>query len=476
MNKRIQSSVRCGLFVLILFQANAVRLQSQTSPVRSRRIAVFGSSVANGTGDEFGKEGYTGLLRELLAPRGWEVLNQSRGGDTTKTMAPRFAPDGAPVPNTRYLLPVNPGYVVIGLSLANEGVSEAKTKEEKDAVFKQYADGIQGFINRSRQNNIVPIVGLVYPRMVYTPVDYEYVRRMNLLQNSWDVPSVNFLGATDDGTGRYTPGFDFDDKHPNASGHREFFYAFVPTLFEALEKGKPTPSRPLTYKSFARVTQGNAPLAFAPDDTMHSFAASFEVRAQSDGTIATVTGSKLAAKSETKKGGQRGQVEFESITLTPDVPFTASIGIQGGYWTYRPAGAPPVRSSVRGDSEWHHISLSHYAARGETLFYVDGNLAGKVAERLQPNKFVLGGPGSAGDASPKQSDYKEFFLFRSALNSDEVRALKDGKLVQSSLEIYAPLTDAQFREGASVENRAQSMSALKVGSAHITHMTDASRR
>src|SRR5262245_4480012 len=346
MTKRVRLIATCGLFVLF-FQTALFDIHSQTAQ-RPRRVAVFGSSVANGTGDEFGKEGYTGLLRALLAPRGWEVLNQSRGGDTTKTMDPRFAPEGAPAPNVRYLLPVNPGYVVIGLSLANEGIWEAKTKDEKEAVFKQYADGIQGFISRSRQNNIVPVVALVYPRMVYTPVEYEYVRKMNLLQNSWDVPTVNFLGATDDGTGRYATGFDFDDKHPNASGHREFFYAFVPTLFEALEKGKPTPSRP-SDRSFARVSQGTMPLSFTPEDTMHPFALSFSVRAQGDGTVAAIGGSKLSAKSETKKGGQRGQTEFESITLSADQPFSAAIAIQGGYWTYASAGAPPIRSGIRAD-------------------------------------------------------------------------------------------------------------------------------
>src|SRR5437773_7457592 len=131
------------LCLLILVLAAFVQAQSQVSAKRPRRIAVFGSSVANGTGDEFNKEGYTGLLREMLAPRGWEVLNQSRPGDNTKTMAPRFAPEGAPAPNVRYLLPVNPGYVVIGLSFGNEGLFEANTTEEKDAVFKQYADGIK---------------------------------------------------------------------------------------------------------------------------------------------------------------------------------------------------------------------------------------------------------------------------------------------------------------------------------------------
>ena len=107
--------------------------------------------MANGTGDELAKEGYTGRLRELLAPRGWEVLNQSRGGDNTIRMAPRFAPAGAPEPNVRYLLPVNPAYVLLGLSLGNEGIRDAATRADKDAIFDQFAKGMRGFVDRSRR-------------------------------------------------------------------------------------------------------------------------------------------------------------------------------------------------------------------------------------------------------------------------------------------------------------------------------------
>src|SRR5262249_8065079 len=158
---------------------------------------------------------------------------------------------------------------------------------------------------------------------------YEYVRRMNLLQNSWDVPSVNLLGALDDGTGRYTIGFDFDDKHPNAAGHHEFLYAFVPSLFDALEKGKPTPSKSKA-KGFARVDDGEA-LVFTADETMHSFSLSFMARSQRDGAVASISGSTLTSKNETKKSGQR---EFESTTLTPDGQFNNLIGIRQGVWTY----------------------------------------------------------------------------------------------------------------------------------------------
>jgi hypothetical protein len=50
--------------------------------------------------------------------------------------------------------------------------------------------------------------------------------------------------------------------------------------------------------------------------------------------------------------------------------------------------------------------------------------------------------------------------------------MNQGKLLQASLEVYAPLTDAQFRPDSPVENRAQSMSVVKPGSARITHVED----
>src|SRR6202035_2127626 len=75
----------------------------------------------------------------------------------------------------------------------------------------------------------------------FTSMEYEYTRRMNLLINAWDVPSVNFLGAVDDGTGKWAKGFWHDSLHPNAAGHAELAMTFVPTLFDAIEQGKPSP-------------------------------------------------------------------------------------------------------------------------------------------------------------------------------------------------------------------------------------------
>src|SRR5260221_5284302 len=127
----------CAVATIVVLTLTALHAQKP-----ARRIAVFGSSVAFGTGDDLGKEGYTGRLREMLTPRGWEVLNQSRGVGKTKTIAPRFAPAGEPDPRIRYLLPVNPNYVLLGLSLGNEGIQNGTTRAEKDAIYAQFENGM----------------------------------------------------------------------------------------------------------------------------------------------------------------------------------------------------------------------------------------------------------------------------------------------------------------------------------------------
>jgi lysophospholipase L1-like esterase len=228
---------RVASVVCLVLLATSAVAQSVSEGGRDRRIAVFGSSVPNGTGDELRKEGYTGRLRELLATRGWDVLNQSRGGDTTSRLAERFEPAGEPAPDTRYLLPVDPGYAIIALSLGNEGIKTA-SNADADRVVEQYAAGLRAMIERCREHAIVPIVTLAYSRADFGPREHQAVRRMNLLINSWDVPSVNLLGAVDDGFGRWAVGFEYDTNHPNAAGHQEMFHTFMPTLFDALAAGK----------------------------------------------------------------------------------------------------------------------------------------------------------------------------------------------------------------------------------------------
>jgi hypothetical protein len=350
-------------------------------------------------------------LKELLEKRGWSVVNVSRGGDNTISIQPRV--DGQ-------LLPEKPGYVLIGLSLGNEGLTGAKTDQARENVCKQYQAGLLGLIKRFRAEGIRPVVGLCYANSLFDAGQYEFTRQTNLAINGWDVPSVNLLGAIDEGQGKWAKGCEADPLHPNSRGHEEMFYAIVPTLFDAMAAGKPIPQR-VKAEGFVRLNSVTF-LSFTPKDTMHPFAMGFQCRVAGDGEIGLIRHEKGLIKLEVKQGKL----------------------------VYVNAAGRPVSVGAWKAGKWGEVAVSHRYAKGETLIFVDGKLSGTVQERFVPLEFALGGS--------KEVDYRQWVVYRSSLNSDEVKALYDGKLLQASLEVYVPLNDRT--EG--VKNRAQSLSVVEV--------------
>src|SRR5262249_13208267 len=156
---------------------------------------------------------------------------------------------------------------------------------------------------------------------------------------------------------------------------------------------------------------------FVPEETMHPFAIAMRVRTADNGAVAAISGSTLVAKAETH---QTGRGSFAATTLNADRPFASSIRVQNGTWIYKSAAGSVVDSAVLAGGQWHQTVPSHSTARGETLIYADGRAAGKVAERLEPNRFAIGGPDTSGaPAGPRRAEYKDLMLYRSALNADE---------------------------------------------------------
>jgi lysophospholipase L1-like esterase len=440
-----------------------------SNPADDQRIAVWGSSVANGTGDESQAGGYAGHLKRLLLDRRWEVVNRSRGGDNTVTITARFEPGTTPEPDTKYLTSVDPDYVIIGLSLGNEGIAQCQLGQssgcttsvaEANAIFDQFADGLLRLVAQSRAAGITPIIALPYARSDFWEREYALTRRMNLLINTWDVPSVNTLGAVDDGQGRWARGLWGDPYHPNATGHQEISYAFVPSLFDALRIGKSTPLRSGTDGFAHVVTEDPHALTYNVDATMHSFAVTFGVRPANDGPVAEIQGQLLDGEFSIERRSY-GAFEWdtESLVLTPGNDFAASINMSDGSLSYTSSGGNSIATALANPDDWHDITLTHYAGRGETLLYVDGEPVGSVAERLQPTTFMLGGTAD--------TDYQDWMIHRAGLNRDEVNALHNGRLLQASLEVYSPLSGEN-----PTANRAQSLSEVRVDTAVVKFLND----
>ena len=388
------------------------------APIDNNKISVFGSSVSNGQGAT-NNHGYAYMYDELMQSRltdglsnnAFRISSVAINGNSTPSLLGRYDD----------LLRDFGKYVIFGLSLGNEGIHGASNQEN---VFNQFRDNMQTLIAQVRADGKVPVVMNNYTRTDFTSADYGYIKRMNLLIHEWDLPSVNMLGAIDDGTGKWATGYQNpgDIYHPTTDGHREFYYAMVPSLFDALAAGKPLPVRDMTK---LLTLKNKSVIEFSGEETIHPFALSLRV-----------------------KGNQEGRVASFSTTSGNAV---ISVGANGKVTYQSPSGATIQSTQALDNNTWHYVTISHYWAQQRTLLFVDGELGGEISERMVPTHFTIGD-----DSQSTEREFSELFFWRSALNADEVEALTEGKMLKSSLDIYATLADGE----TSIANKAQSMNTV----------------
>jgi lysophospholipase L1-like esterase len=386
------------------------------------KIVFFGSSVPFGQGAT-AKYGYVARYAALLAQRtaagqgaAWTVANISVPGDNTTKVAARWQRD---------LVPQRGRYVVLALSLGNEGIHGGG-----QPIFEQFKTNLAQLVARARAGGLVPVVANCYTRNDYTPEDYAYIKQMNLLLHAWAVPSINTLGAVDDGAGHWAPGYWDDALHPNDRGHAELAHAIVPSLFDALRAGKAAPRRqPTAGVRLGTGGRGAASLALRPEALLHPFTQVISFRTAGTGQL-------VALQDSTASG---------SLSIGP-----------GGVLTYTSAQGGRLASTQRAnDNRWHQLALSHYYAWGQTVLYLDGAEVGRLPEKLLTQQVSIGG-----NRAPRRVQYRNWLFYRAGMNADEVRALAADSLLKSSLELYAPL-DGRTHQPDSLINLAQSTNGLR---------------
>lgn len=366
------------------------------------KISFMGSSVCYGTGAT-NDYGYAYIYTDLLKQRkqenigkDWTTSNISIGGNTTQMVLDRWERD---------LLRDCGRYVFYGLSLGNERNNGTQT----DQAAKNYEKGMKQLIRQADSVGIVPVMASNYANGGFNESDYEILKNLNLTIQQWEVPSVNMLGAVDDGAGRWVKAIENDGAHPNSDGHREMSYAIVPSLFDALDAGKTIPQRQESTAYALGKASATQHIEFVPENIVHPFTLSFEVKASSAGTLASF---------ETENG--TGNIKID----------------ENGNIVYESPSDGQITSTTSANDEWLCISLTHYYAWGMTQLYVNGVKCGKLSEKLVATKFALGGSNA-----PDKADYRQLFFWRSGMNDKEIAAVAEGKMLRSSLEIYAPLSN-----------------------------------
>lgn len=389
------------------------------APIDENRISAFGSSVCNGEGATDHK-GYAYMYGQQLAERfssgksktPFTVSGVAIGGNTTVNLLNRYDE----------MIHDFGRYVIIGLSMGNEGVHEAK---DKQAVFRQFQGNMLTLIDKCRKDGKVPVIMNNYTRGDYNEQDYDCVKKMNLDIHQWEVPSVNVLGAIDNGEGKWADGYMRDNYHQDTEGHREFMYAIPPSLFDALKQGKGYPAR---CSNGSLALKNRETLRFCGEGTVHPF---------------TVT-----LKTKGKKAGQ--------ILLIHSQQGDARLSVLGNkYVRYISSTGDTLISSrpliTDADSEYD-LTVTHYYAQKRTLVYVNEELVGEVKERISPTLFTIG------DGEGKQArSFSELSFWRSGMTPEEIAAHHQGICLKSSLEIYTPLNEEMKASGFT--NLAQSLNS-----------------
>ncbi len=369
------------------------------------RITVIGSSVANGQGAT-NNEGYAYLLGQNLQNR----FSQGESDYPFYTSGVAINGNSTIDVGNRYDDLINNfgSYVIIGLGLGNEGLHESSNKE---ATYNQWKNNMLALVEKMQNDGKTVVVTNNYPRGDYNATDYDYVKKMNLEMQQWNIPTVNFLGVLDncENNGQWAEGYQVqgDVYHPTTEGHQEMLSAFVPSLFDALAAQKTQPQRISVTEGFA--LQQDQSISLTPEAGVHSFT--------------------IYIKIKTQKASPCVSMNFENgEKLNIEVPQSLADGL------------------------WHTYALSYYYAAGKYVTYEDA----AAVNAADCQQYALKNITINGDA-----EYADLMFYRAGMNADEIAAIEEGKMLKSSLEIYCPLANH------SLDNLAQSTNSVEFNGSNV---------
>ncbi len=406
----------------------------------TKKIVVFGSSVALGVGAT-NNQGWAYKLSQALASRGFTYSNVSIGGNTTQNLIDRFYTDVAPE---------DPDLVIIGLSLGNEGLAESGDKE---ATYNTYVRNMRKLVNMCRQQGYKVIVTGVYSRGNYTLTDYQYIRQADQELENSDIPYINFLGAVDDGTGKWRAGMFSDALHPNDVGHEAMFRAFPLSMFDNLLS--PSTYIPDTESYYTLVmgdTIGTVPLQYVAESVFGSFTVSCKVR----------------RKSGFPAGKPILSLENSGGTSTP-------IRIRNNVdeWALTNQGDDNIIATAIRSTNYERAALTvtYDYHSGILKLYVDGVLAGSANYTIPYNvdRVVFAGRSDgAGSFTLEGYEYSDFAVWRVALSAEQVYEAAHERISKASLALWSPVVDSGVQNGTRLVNLAPSDTFIRVGSAAVT--------
>lgn len=405
-----------------------------------KKIVVFGSSVAFGQGAT-NYVGWASRLSAAMTARGYTMINKSVSGDTTTALINRFYTD---------VVPENPSIVIIGLSLANEGLIAGN----KANVYTQYLTNMRRLVAMCRARGYQVVVTGVYSNNDYTAADYPFLLQADQELEQSDIPYVNFLGAVDDGTGKWRTGMWADAGHPNDVGHEALFRAFPLSLFDNLSTGRNSAIQAVNQNIMKIDAMANSqvPLVYTSESPFGSFTFMVRIRRTS-----TAPGGKpLVALESSTDAYQAFRIRNQVDALAVSADATDII-------------ASDVLTST-GKELCLILSFDYFTNMWR--FWIDGVLIGSAvyapAQAINYDQIAFGGRTNFGGFNVNGYEYSDMAVWRAALTAEQVADATAGRITKASLNMYAPVVDTLVPLNSRVVNLAPSSTYGRVLADGIT--------
>lgn len=415
--------------ILITKTNNEQRVIHGSPNFERKKILVIGSSIALGR-DATKNNGWANRLKAIMEPRGYTVVNRAISGNSTQQVINRFYKD---------VVPDSPDFVVISLSLGNEGIQN-QSEGNKESIYLRYKNNMLRLINMCRQHGFIPIIGSNYARKGFNEVDYTYARTINEIFDNMGIAQFDFMNAFNEyGTAKILPILDDGDGlHPNDIGHEAILRAIPFSIFDnlAVWNGEISSQDSGRVKTGTDRVTGVRPIQLVLTDPVESFTVGFKLKDLSSGI----------AKAYFGFGISTNRIRSNNNLIE----YTSNLGSL-------------IESSVRlDDSEWHHIAFSHDKHEAKTRLYIDGMYIGETDEDVVPTNFTIAGNSSTTVYYAVDCEYKDFSFHRTRLDEEQISDLAKGSIPKSSLEVFSPLSDRVVSKHTHFMNLAPNSSYLKV--------------
>jgi hypothetical protein len=303
---------------------------------------------------------------------------------------------------------LNPGYVILATSIINELVLQLR-----EEARQTYVQNTKALIREVDRIGALPIVVGPFPNNAFN----QHMRQLMLrIYDDFAATGIvmwNFMGACDDGAGRWLPGFTEDGLHPTNGGHRAMFESIPVGWFRRAAGASQVPS---TWRASGLAWRyccvGSAPpLVVAPQDPLPSW------------TLSIWIGSPVAEDNALLTAGP-----FEIVVRA------GSLTVTHGSHSATGALKPDVSSVV-------HLALAANRPRGVLRVWINGE---QVLD--WPNidttaeTFRL-----ASEHTRPGTEYRDLHLYRAPLPDEDIRLLAAGKTPPGSLEVALPLNSPPDR-------------------------------